>query len=107
MNKRKKRYDKDMPRKMYSYFAGYDDPKGLPSFSKFARLSGITLEELTSYRKNKEFERAFRECIEIRRDYLIDLAITKRGDSSFAKFLLSEADDGEDGTLDFRLTVID
>ena len=79
----------------------------IPSFSKFARSIGMTVADLTEFRKNKKFDKAWCECIEIRRDYLIDLAITKRGDSSFAKFLLSEADDGEDGTLDFRLTVID
>ena len=92
---------------MYSYFAGYDDPKGLPSFSKFARLSGVTLEELSDFRKHKEFERAWRECIEIRRDYLIDLAITKRADASMAKFLLSESEVSDDGSLNFSLTVIE
>ena len=107
LNKRKKGYNRELPRKMYSYFAGYDDPKGLPSFSKFARLSGVTLEELTGFRKNKEFERAWRECVEIKRDYLIDMAITKRADASFAKFLLSDADDSDDGSLNFTLTVID
>ena len=107
LNKRKKRYDRELPRRMYSYFASYDDAKGLPSFSKFARLSGVTLEELNGYRKNKEFERAWRECVEIRRDYLIDLAITKRADASFAKFLLSDVEESDDGSLNFTLTVID
>ena len=74
---------------MYTYFTGYGDV-GAPSFSKFARSVGLTLEELLSFRKRKEFERAFRECNEIRRDYLIDAALGKRADGSFTKFILTE-----------------
>ena len=106
-SKKKRGYDGELARKMYSYFVGYDDPKGLPSFSKFARLSGVTLEDLTGFRKHKKFDMAWRECVEIRRDYLIDLAITKRADASFAKFLLSDADDSDDGSIDLKLTVVD
>ena len=110
--KRKRKYESDLPRRMYTYFTGYQDA-GAPSFDKFARTLGITLEELTAYRRNKEFDRAFRECGEIRRDYLIDTALTKRHDPSFVKFLLTVefgmGDDEEvsDGTLNLRLEVVE
>ena len=73
---------------MYSFFLNFDGT-GIPSYSKFARSVGTTLEILESFRKNRKFDEAFRECGEIRRDYLIDGALTKRYDSSFSKFLLS------------------
>ena len=93
-------YRGDLAKRMYLYFAEYSEPFGLPSFEKFARSIGVTLEELSSYRKKEKFDRAWRECNEIRRDYLIDMALSKRFDSSFAKFLLTlespeESDDGE------------
>ena len=113
MKTRKLKYDRELPRKMYSYFTGFQDT-GAPSFDKFARLIGLTLEELLAYRRNKEFDRAFRECSEIRRDYLIDTALTKRNDPSFVKFLLTvefgmgETDGkGGDTTLDIRLEVVE
>ena len=88
MMKKKDGYTKDLPRKLYTFFIGYNDT-GAPSFAKFARSIGTTLNDLEGYRKHKEFERAYRECSEIRRDYLIDNGLTKRFDSSFTKFLLS------------------
>ena len=106
--KTKSKYDKGLPRQMYSYFVSTaNDCSSVPSFSKFARSIGTTLEELESYRKHGEFDRAWRDCIEIRRDYLTDCALTRRYDPSFVKFLLdfeaeaelSEKDDG------FALTV--
>ena len=102
------KHTKDLARKMYIYFASYDEPLGVPSFGKFARSIGITLDELTAFRKKQKFERAWRECIEIRRDYLIDMALAKRFDSSFAKFLLSlESEvDSEDGELAVSLEVV-
>ena len=103
------KYTGDLARRMYLYFAEYSEPVGVPSFEKFARSIGVTLEELTSYRKRKKFDRAWRECNEIRRDYLIDMALAKRFDSSFAKFLLSlESEiEGSDGKLDVSLEVVD
>ena len=80
------KYTKDLPKRMYIYFAGYDEPLGLPSFGKFARSIGATLEELSSYRRVEKFDRAWRECSEIRRDYLIDMALTKRFDPSLQNF---------------------
>ena len=93
---------------MYKYFKEYSDAAGAPSFEKFAILYGTTLDELNSYRNKKEFDRAYRECCEIRRDYLIDRALTKRFDPSFVKYLLSECDeDDADDTLALKLEVIE
>ena len=86
----KRKYSSDLPRRMYTYFTTYGEGVGAPSFSKFARCIGVTLDELLSFRKHEKFDRAYRECSEIRRDYLIDMALNKRFDSSFTKFLLSE-----------------
>ncbi len=103
------KYREDIARKMYLYFTGYNEPAGVPSFGKFARSIGTTFEELSSFRRRAKFDRAWRECIEIRRDYLIDMALAKRFDSSFAKFLLSlESEiEGTDGKLDVSLEVVD
>ena len=103
------KYTKDLPKRMYIYFAGYDEPLGVPSFGKFARSIGATLEELSSYRRVEKFDRAWRECSEIRRDYLIDMALAKRFDPSFAKLLLTlESEvDPEDGRLALSLEVIE
>lgn len=112
MHKNHSKYNKDLPRRLYTFFLGYDGP-GAPSFSKFARSIGATLEDIESYRRHGEFERAYRECSEIRRDYLIDNGLVKRFDSSFTKFLLSseyamgsdKATDGE-SALEVTLEVI-
>ena len=56
------------------------------------------MERLESFRKNAEFDRIWRECKEIRKDIIIDRALCKRADASFAKFLLSE--DGGGGGED-------
>ena len=103
------KHTKDLARRMYIYFASYDEPLGVPSFGKFARSIDTTLEELSSYRRVKKFDEAWRECSEIRRDYLIDMALAKRFDSSFAKFLLSlESEvDSEDGELAVSLEVVE
>ena len=89
---------------MYGFFTGFSD-QGAPSFSKFARSIGATLEDIEGFRARREFERAYRECSEIRRDYLIDNALTKRFDSSFTKFLLSEDGSGGENALENELTV--
>ena len=111
MKKKKFKYKSDLPRRMYSFFLGYSE-SGAPSFSKFARSIGATLEDITQLRSIGEFDRAWRECNEIRRDYLIDRALTKHHDASFSKFLISlEYTDssitssGED--LNLTLEVID
>lgn len=94
---------------MYIFFANYSEAVGLPSFLKFARSIGVTTEDIEAFREHKEFNRAYRECAEIRRDYLIDNALSKRFDSSFSKFLLSmeegESCDGGE-KIDFTLRVL-
>ena len=97
----------DLQRRMYIYFKDYDGA-GYPSISKFAKGAGITVAELESFRKNPAFERAYAECMEIRRDMIIDGALAKRADASFAKFLLSQElpDSGEE-KLDITLTVVE
>ena len=87
MKKNNSKYTVDLPRRLYTFFLGYDGP-GVPSFSKFARSIGMTLSDLERFREKREFERAYQECSEIRRDYLIDNGLVKRFDSSFTKFLL-------------------
>ena len=104
------KYTKDLPKRMYVYFAGYDEPLGVPSFGKFARSIGATLEELSSYRRVEKFDRAWRECSEIRRDYLIDAALTRRLDGTFTKYLLereSEESGSDERGVDFTLRVVD
>ncbi len=86
--KKGRRYGKTMARQMYLFFIGYSDV-GAPSFSKFARSVGAALEDIERWREHTVFERAYRECSEIRRDYLIDNALCKRFDASVVKFLLT------------------
>ena len=113
MKRKRVKYDHDMPHRLYTFFISYSDVAP-PSFSKFARSVGATLADVEAWRKHGEFERAYRECSEIRRDYLIDNALGKRYDASTVKFLLQteyrmgEDDAGEDGNrLDVRVEVIE
>ena len=110
--KKKIKYTGVLPRQLYTFFISYSD-QGAPSFDKFARSIGATLEEITEFRKHGEFERAYRECNEIRRDYLIDAALTRRYDPSFSKFLLTaeygmgeKEKEKDDGELNVTLEVI-
>ncbi len=99
-------------RKMYIFFRDYADA-GVPSFGKFARKIGVTLAELEAWRGDEEFEKAYRECNEIRRDYLIDNALARRLDPSLTKFLLTaefgmgEDEDDDTRSLEIRLEVVD
>ena len=79
---------------MYQFFLGYGD-SGVPSFRKFAGSIGLTVLDIEKFRKHKNFDAAYRECQEIRRDYLIDRALEKRFDPSFTNFLLSMEEDRE------------
>ena len=107
--KKGKRYEKDLPKRMYSFFVAEPHDAFPPSFSKFARSIGVTLEELDSYRRYAEFERAWRDCIEIRRDYLTDCALTRRYDPSFVKYLLSDDTerDERNGEISVSIKVVD
>ncbi len=100
-----------MPHLLYSFFTGFSD-FGAPSFSKFARSVGATIEDLQHWRRHKEFDRAYRECSEIRRDYLIDCALCRRCDASLTKFLLStefgmDNEDKSVGELLVRVEVVE
>ena len=96
-----------MPKLLYRFFLSENEDGTAPSFTKFARSIGCTTEELEFFRKHKEFERAYREAKEIRRDYLIDRALSKRYDPSFVKFLLSEENEANgDGANDSAVSVI-
>lgn len=113
MEKKRKKYSPDLPRRLYSFFAGYSDQPGAPSFAKFARSIGATCADIQTFRKHKEFERAYNECNEIRRDYLIDNALSKRFDGSVTKFLLSaefgmgeKSESTDDNSFDFTLKVL-
>ena len=96
---------------MYDFFNTYEGD-GVPSFTKFARSIGLTFGELEGFKCYKGFEKAWRDCGEIRRDYLIDKALCKRYDSSFTKFLIQyefgEAAEtlAETGKLNVTLEVI-
>lgn len=103
MKPKKRKYERDLPRRIYTFFIGYDDEKSAPSLQKFARANGFTTEELLAFRKYEDFARALRECSEIRRDYLIDRGLTKRFDASFVKYLLD--DESNKGTEDSSLSV--
>ena len=113
MEKKKTKYTDDLPRKMYTFFKNYSDI-GAPSFLKFAASVNMTLADLESFRKKDKFDRAYRECSEIRRDYLIDNGLTKRFDSSFTKFILNsefrmgeEKISDEERNIQLTLEVVD
>ena len=111
MKKNQLKYTVDLPRRLYTFFLSYQDT-GAPSFSKFARSIGATLYDIEMFRRHGEFERAYQECSEIRRDYLIDNGLVKRFDSSFTKFILSseygmgDKDASVDKELNVTLEVI-
>ena len=106
----KKKYSHSLPQRMYEYFKGYSESVGAPSFSKFAVSCGRSLAELAAYRENAEFDAAWRECNEIRRDYLIDQALSKRHDASFTKFIYAleyPEDSRSDSEMHLTLEVLD
>lgn len=104
--RRKAKYDKDLPRKMYTYFHRFEAGDGAPSFGKFAALSGLLPEDIERFREKPDFDASYRACSEIRRDYLIDRALCRRFDPSFVKFLLvSEFSMGEEAPPDRDLNV--
>ena len=112
MKKAKAKYRGDLGQRMYLFFVGYSGI-GAPSFTKFAMSIGVTLADIQRFRRYKEFDRAYAECSEIRRDYLIDNALAKKCDSSLTKFLLAsefgmgeETPGSDDKTLQVTLEVI-
>ena len=109
---RRARYTSNLAHKLYSYFISYNDI-GAPSISKFARSIGATVQDVEQWREHELFDRAYRECSEIRRDYLIDSALAKKNDSSLTKFLLlAEFRMGEDisdadKSIEVKVEVVD
>ena len=110
--KQKIEYKSEMPRMLYSFFISHTDTASAPSFLKFARSIGATLADIEAFRQHDEFDLAYRECNEIRKDYLIDAALTRRYDPSLVKFLLAEefsmgSDKADsDNTLEVTVEVI-
>ena len=98
------KYSRALAGRLYRFFAQYDG-EGAPSVVKFAASVGATTEQIEAFRSHKEFDRAYRECCEIRRDYLEDRALSKRFDPTFVKFLLSDGKDTTDDTLNVHITV--
>lgn len=90
--------------RMLRFFTSYEG-EGVPSFEKFARSVGTDAEMLRALRENEAFDRVYRECGEIRRDYLIDQALCRRYDPSFVKFLLSEESEIKESVGDLSLTL--
>ena len=97
------KYSSGLPKAMYCFFRGYES-EGAPSFTKFAQSIGATSEDVEAWRKHGEFDRAYRECSQIRRDYLIDNGLARRFDPSLVKFLLS-ADDCNDASEELKISL--
>ena len=98
-----------MPRELYIFFKNYDG-EGIPSFTKFAKVHGLTTEELASFRRYKRFDQAWRECLEMRRDMLVDRALCRKFDGSVTKFLLSEVEavgEAQESHILFNLKVVE
>lgn len=110
MNNKPAVYRSSYAESMYTYFVTYDETCGAPSFSKFAQRIGVSPDDVERFRSHKEFERTWRACNEIRRDYLIDHALNRRFDPSFVKYLLSTeyamAEEGGDNALAVTLEVV-
>ena len=102
---KKAKYRKDMPRLLYTYFIEALGSGEIPSISKFARRMAITVADVELFREHSEFEKAYKEVNEIRRDYLIDSALTKRFDSSFTKFILTEEFGSADECSDMEVLI--
>lgn len=96
-----------LARRMLRFFTEFDG-EGAPSFEKFARASGYGVSDLAACREDEAFDRVYRECNEIRRDYLIDQALCRRYDPSFVKFLLTEKSESpvEEKNLALTLEVV-
>ena len=100
---------------MLHYFrsAGTEGGEDLPSFVKFAHRAGIDMHTLrATCDKSPSFARAYEECKEILEDRIIDGALHKRYDASFAKHLLTarfglgeKRNEAEEGGFDLEITI--
>lgn len=81
--------------KMLHYFKtagceGSEYKEDLPSFVRFAHTLGTTVGALRRFKEqNAEFRAVWEECEEILSDRIMDGALHRRLDGSFAKFLLT------------------
>lgn len=82
------KYLDSYPHDLYIFFRSFSEAGDVPSFLKFAESRGLTLADIERFRSDSRFEAAYRECEAIRLDRLIDGALTRRFDPSFAKFLI-------------------
>ena len=89
------KYDDALADEMTAFFDSYEE-RGAPSFP---------LASLVEFRKNQKFDMAYRECSEIRRDYLIDRALDKRFDPTFVRHLLTDEAEEEPGFTQTTLTL--
>lgn len=109
---------KELKEEMLRYFctAGTAESiysEDLPSFVRFAHRAGIDMHTLRGLReKDPSFARVYEECEEILKDRIIDGALHKKFDASFAKFLLAacfglceKKNETEDGTFDLAITL--
>ena len=81
--------------KMLHYFKtagceGSEYKEDLPSFVRFAHTLGTTVGALRRFKEqNADFRAVWEECEEILADRIMDGALHRRFDGSFAKFLLT------------------
>ena len=81
--------------KMLHYFKtagceGSEYKEDLPSFVRFAHTLGTTVGALRRFKEqNADFRAVWEECEEILCDRIIDGALHRRFDGSFAKFFLT------------------
>ena len=86
---------KTLGEKMLLYFRtagceGSEYREDVPSFVRFAHALGTTVGEMRRFKEqNAEFRAAWEECEEILCDRIVDGALHRRLDGSFAKFLLT------------------
>ncbi len=86
---------KQLGNRMLHYFRSAcksaDGKEVLPSFVRFAAMEEISTHQLRELReKNTAFAKIAEECEEILCDRIVEGALYRRLDGSFAKFLLSE-----------------
>ncbi len=90
------KYRKELPARLLSFF-DFSAGEGLPTFSDFRRQEGLCLRDFSRFLKRADFAAAVAEANARLADALRVGALTKRYDPSFVKFLLTEADGGQDG----------
>lgn len=104
-----------LEQKMLHYFrtagsAESEYKEDIPSFVRFAHLCGMDMQSLReACDESESLSRTYRECEEILADRIVDGALHKRLDASFAKFLLtarfgySEKKEDDDGEFELEI----